>query len=121
VIIPSSGETSLDIATASCVMKDGIALGGDLNIIKTKENGIFLSYYMNNHLKTNIARLSQGSSVIHLYQNHLSTLKLSLPCLEEQTKIATFLTSIDTKIDQNSKQLDQAKQFKKALLQQMFV
>src|SRR5690606_9385529 len=34
VIIPSSGETQEDIATASCVMKDGIALGGDLNIIR---------------------------------------------------------------------------------------
>jgi len=32
VIIPASGETQVDIATASCVLKSGIALGGDLNI-----------------------------------------------------------------------------------------
>lgn len=36
VIIPSSGETREDIATASCVMKEGIALGGDLNIIRSQ-------------------------------------------------------------------------------------
>ena len=47
VIIPASGETQTDIATASCVLKDGVALGGDLNIIKTKLNGVFLSYYLN--------------------------------------------------------------------------
>ena len=46
---------------------------------------------------------------------------LSLPSLPEQTKIATFLTSIDRKIEQQVKQLDETKQFKKALLQQMFV
>ena len=42
VIIPSSGETKIDIATSSCVMKDDVALGGDLNIIRSCQNGIFI-------------------------------------------------------------------------------
>ena len=50
-----------------------------------------------------------------------SYLKIKLPCLEEQIKIANFLSSIDTKIEQTQKQLEQTKEFKKALLQQMFV
>jgi type I restriction enzyme S subunit len=45
----------------------------------------------------------------------------SFPSLEEQTKIANFLSSIDSRIEQVVKQLDESKQFKKALLQQMFV
>jgi type I restriction enzyme S subunit len=44
-----------------------------------------------------------------------------LPIKLEQTKIANFLSSIDNKIEQVGKQLDESKQFKKALLQQMFV
>jgi type I restriction enzyme S subunit len=44
-----------------------------------------------------------------------------IPSLPEQTKIANFLSSIDSKIEQIVKQLDETKQFKKALLQQMFV
>jgi type I restriction enzyme S subunit len=49
-------------------------------------------------------------------------IKITIPSsLEEQTKIANFLFAIDTKIDLATKQLDATKQFKKALLQQMFV
>lgn len=44
-----------------------------------------------------------------------------IPSLEEQTKIASFLSAIDTKIDVVVQQLDKAKNFKKGLLQQMFV
>ncbi|MBP1673724.1 MAG: Type restriction-modification system, specificity subunit [Bacteroidetes bacterium] len=65
VIIPASGETQIDIATASCVLKPNIALGGDLNIIKSQNNGVFLSYYLNNKMKTEIANLAQGVSVVH--------------------------------------------------------
>ena len=50
-----------------------------------------------------------------------SYLKIKLPCLKEQIKIANFLSSIDIKIEQTQKQLEQTKEFKKALLQQMFV
>lgn len=49
------------------------------------------------------------------------TLKWELPCIEEQNKIANFLSSIDTKIQQTQKQLESSKEFKKALFQQMFV
>ena len=121
ILIPASGETQIDIATASCVLQDNIALSGDLNIFRTKENGIFLSYLIRSKLKMQIAQLAQGNSVVHLYASQLKGVSFSLPCLEEQTKIANFLSAIDQKIDVVSEQLEQAKLWKKGLLQQMFV
>ena len=121
VIIPASGETQIDIATASCVMKSGVILGGDLNIIRSKNNGIFLSYYLNSARKLDIANLAQGISVVHLYSSQLSLLNLSLPCIEEQQKIANFLSGIDVKIENTNQQINQMQNFKKGLLQQLFV
>jgi type I restriction enzyme, S subunit len=120
VIIPASGETQLEIATASCVLKAGIALGGDLNIIKTPHNGVFLSYYLNSVKKYDIAILAQGTSVVHLYASQLATLMLNLPTLPEQQKIAAFFASIDTRLEQLRKQQNLLEAYKKGIMQQIF-
>jgi type I restriction enzyme S subunit len=120
VIIPASGETQIDIATASCVAKSSVALGGDLNIIKSAIDGIFLSYYLNNAQKTNIARLSQGISVVHLYASQLKTLDIFVPIPEEQSKIATFLTSVDKRINLLQKKKVELERYKKGAMQKLF-
>ena len=93
-----------------------------LKVIKPIDTGFYKAY-----LKTNdfIQRLS--STVIGIrdgkqisYQA-FSTLMIDYPCLEEQTKIANFLSAIDQKIEVTAQQIEQAKQWKKGLLQQMFV
>jgi type I restriction enzyme S subunit len=114
-------EKRRDIATASCVLKVGVALGGDINIIRSKEDGVFLAYYLGSAKRKNIARLSQGYSVVHLYSSQLKLLKLFLPSFPEQQKIAEFLTSLDEKISAVASELSHVKTFKKGLLQQMFV
>jgi type I restriction enzyme S subunit len=121
VIIPASGESHIDIATASCITRPGIAIGGDINIIRTKENGTFLAYYLNNQRKKDIARLSQGISVVHLYSSQLKMLKILIPNISEQQKIAGFINSISDKIELVNTHIQMAKSFKKGLLQQMFV
>lgn len=56
-----------------------------------------------------------------IYLGDLSKIEIKLPCLAEQTKIANFLSAIDQKIEVVAQQIKQAKQWKKGLLQQMFV
>lgn len=122
VIIPASGETTIDIATAACVTKAGIALGGDLNILRGNCNGIFLSYYLRNAKRIDMARLAQGVSVVHLYSKQLQFLKIKIPSDKtEQQKIANFLSTLDSKINTIADQLTHIQTFKKGLLQKMFV
>ena len=75
-------------------------------------------YYQLSH--TNLTYLITGSGQPQI-TGDIKTHKVKIPSLPEQTKIANFLSSIDNKIEQVGKQLDESKQFKKALLQQMFV
>lgn len=120
VIIPASGESQLDIATAACVIRSGIALGGDLNIIKSSINGVFLAHYLNSRKKLEIAALAQGNSVVHLYPTQLKGLNVQIPTPHEQQKIAAFLTAVDDKIQQLSRKKELLEQYKKGVVQQLF-
>lgn len=120
VIIPASGETQIDIATASCVLESGIALGSDLNIIRSEINGVFLSYYLNNAKKHDIAQMAQGIAVVHLYPNQLKTLQLQIPKPKEQHKIASCLSALDEIITAQTEKVERLKQHKKGLMQGLF-
>ena len=116
VIIPCSGETAEDIATARCVLNDNILLGGDLNIIRLHGyDGTFMSYQLNGKRKYDIAKVAQGVSVVHLYGEHLKGVKTINPCLEEQKKIASLLFLLDERIATQNKIIDKLQSLIKGL------
>lgn len=118
VIIPSSGETQEDIATASCVLSNGIALGGDLNILRSNVNGIFLAYLLTHIKKRAISKLAQGNAVVHLYSNQLKKLQIHLPKdRKEQDEIAKCLSSLDNVIKYENLKLEILWQQKTGVIQ----
>ncbi|MEI1675082.1 restriction endonuclease subunit S [Acinetobacter baumannii] len=62
-----------------------------------------------------------GSGREGLNFQSIRSFTLNRPCLEEQTQIANFLSAIDQKIEKVAQQIEETKQWKKGLLQQMFV
>lgn len=117
VIIPCSGETAEDIATARCVLNGNILLGGDLNIIRLHGyDGTFMSYQLNGKRKYDIAKVAQGVSVVHLYGEHLKGVKTINPCLTEQKKIASLLTLLDERIATQNKIIEDLKKLKSAII-----
>ena len=120
VLIPASGETQIDIATASCVLKGDVILSGDLNILSHKENGEWLAYYLSSAKKLDIAQLAQGNSVVHLYSSQLKDLKINKPSKAEQTKIASFLSAVDEKISQLKQKHQLLSQYKQGMMQKLF-
>lgn len=122
VLIPSSGETVIDISTATCVMVDNVIIGGDLNLIRKKRNNIdgrYISYVINYIKKYEIAKLAQGFSVVHLYSNHIKNLKVKYPDLSEQKKLIDLLEVINKKNNVLKIKAKSLVNLKKGLMQQL--
>jgi type I restriction enzyme S subunit len=66
---------------------------------------------------------TQGASVVrrNLDMDKFLSIEFLLPSIDEQTKIATFLSAIDDKINHCQVQIEKMEVWKKGLLQQMFV
>ena len=83
---------------------------------------LFVHYLLNlESIDKYIHRMLSVGAQPNLSLQQVGDIQLQLPSLLEQSKITNFLSSIDNKIEQVGKQLDESKQFKKALLQQMFI
>ena len=120
VIVPASGETRADIARAACVLPERVALGSDLNILRSDLYGPFFSYLLNSPLRHTIARMAQGDTVAHLYPKQLTQVWLAYPMRLEQQKIADCLGSLDDLIAAEGRKLDALRQHKQGLMQQLF-
>ena len=95
----------------------------DCSVVRAKSSSCTLFvYYLLNHLQTRIYVLQSGGAQPHVYPKDLYTLTVTIPVSsKEQQKIANFLSAIDKKIELVAQQLEQARTFKKGLLQQMFI
>jgi type I restriction enzyme S subunit len=82
----------------------------------------FLLQVLNSdYLQRQYLRLSTGGVVQNISSDIVYSTILFCPILEEQQKIASYLSSIDVKIERVAQQIKKTKVFKKGLLQQMFV
>ena len=81
----------------------------------------YLFQFVQSEQFTELTNIQSGSKMPRADWNVIADAEIEFPCLEEQTKIANFLSAIDQKINVVSGQIEQAKTWKKGLLQQMFV
>ena len=120
VIIPASGENAEEISIASVVEKPGVLLGGDLNIITPPPNldSAFLAISISNGKPhSDMAKMAQGKSVVHLHNTDLEKIDLSFPSHAEQEKISAYFKRIDALITLHQREMEEVKRKKKALMQ----
>jgi len=85
------------------------------------DNIIYIKYFLDKYLYRRILQEKNEGNTPYIVMGTLTDMKINLPSLPEQTKIANFLSSLDKQIVQVSEQLAEKKDFKKGLLQKMFV
>ena len=118
--------TEAPLGNVASVDREDIALAQRVIKYRGKEgilNNAFLKQkFLSEDFQALIASKATGGTVQGIKGSTLHNLEIYIPQdIEEQTKIANFLSSIDQKIEVVAQQIEQAKQWKKGLLQQMFV
>ena len=82
---------------------------------------LFESHFLDRGLRRIISSSARMDGLLNVNKKSFFNLKIPVPSPPEQQKIAEFLVSIDAKIAFASKELTLAQNFKKGLLQKMFI
>ncbi|MGO4931910.1 restriction endonuclease subunit S [Clostridium perfringens] len=93
-------------------------------IIKNSDKGNIKYIYLflsNSNFYKRIDLLIGGTGQKEISKSELDNLKIEIPLLEEQNKIVKLFSNVDNIIEKENKKLEELKQWKKGLLQQMFV
>ena len=92
-----------------------------VDIINKNINNVLFMYSYIKHKQYLFTHFQQAANIPSVSKKDAQVFKIICPIFEEQKKIANFLSSLDSKIDLVSIQIENTKVFKKGLLQQMFV
>jgi len=122
ILFAGSGETLEDIGKSIAYLGNEVAYaGGDIIILKqNSQHSQYLGYLLNNDIVRNqLFKLGQGHSVVHIYSSGLKKVKILLPPLPEQQKIAKVLSTWDKAIALQEQLITQKQALKKGLMQDL--
>ena len=98
--------------TRACIGRGVCAIKGDLYIYQ----------YLEMIRDTDGWRkIIQGSTFESINSNDVKDLPIDVPSSEERKKIAEFFKALDRRIEKSTQRVESMKQFRKGLMQQMFV
>jgi type I restriction enzyme, S subunit len=124
VLMAGSGETIDEIGKAIAYLGTTKAYaGGDIIIFKpTNQNSLTISFLLESDSAKKQKRfMGQGNSVVHIYSSDLQKLKLPIPPLPEQQRIATILSTWDKAIDNVQYIIDNIQLRNKGLLNKLIM
>jgi len=123
ILFTGSGETAEEIGKAvAYIGREQAYAGGDIIILRPNEpdSGLFYGYLMNSdYVVQQKFQEAQGQSVVHLYGKSMDRIKVILPPLPEQQKIATILSKWDELIETQTQLIEEKEKQKKGLMQKL--
>lgn len=104
------------------IIKEPLYINEAIFHFSWKTNGIsnkYIYYYLSSiNIQSFGSRAAKG---ITLNKDSLNSIVIELPCIEEQNKIANFLSAVDKKINIEENRLNLLRDQKQAFIQQMFI
>jgi len=108
----------LDVLPGSATINSTMMM---IRVINDNLFSKFLYYFFQSrYFKSFIYERVSGSTVPHIFQRDMRMLKVILPPIQEQQKIASKLTNVDNIIQLTKQIIDQLQLLRKGLLQQLF-
>lgn len=98
---------------------EGLAFGAFMSIYRSSINRFLIHWFWGYDFKKEVYK-NLGATINSINSNNLKNFKLFIPSLQEQTKIANFLTEVDTKISQLKTKKEKLVQYKKGVMQKLF-
>lgn len=128
VFFTTSSETPLEIGYSSVLLDEieelylnSFCFGYRINSFK-ELSPLFAQYLFRSPIfRKEVIKLGQGSTRYNMSKVELMKIDILLPCEKEQEKISSFMATIDDKIFRTINQIQQTQEWKKGLLQRMFV
>ena len=125
ILFQRSSETRIDAGQSNVYLDEnntatfgGFVIRGQQKIDYNPE---FMNYmFKTQHARKEISQKSNGSTHFNVGQETLSKVLVMFPSKPEQEKIASFLSSVDTCIEQLTKKKTLLEQYKKGVMQKLF-
>ena len=80
----------------------------------------FKTYFDTSKFNKDVMRNTEGSVREYLFYENFSRIKVQVPDLDEQEKIASFFSLIDKKIELQTEKVEELKKYKKGIMQKIF-
>ena len=110
------GKTAL-ITSPYC----GLAWGAFMTILRPKHNNTLLFFYLNSpHFRKQIYADLDTATVKQITMQTLNSIKINIPSLPEQQKIADFLSLIDQRIEKQRQLVESLKKYKRGLFLKLY-
>ena len=124
LLFQRSSETLEDVGRANVYMDNRTAIYGGF-VIRGRKIGnydpLFFKYLLATPLaRKRTCRMGAGAQHFNIGQEGLSKISLYFPSIEEQRKIAEFLSLIDERIATQNKIIEDLKKLKSAIRKKMF-
>lgn len=115
VLVPATTTAdAMGIAVARALNEDNVLIGGDINIVRTKNKyilGNYLSYIINFGVKKELASYAKGVNILHLSNKDIRCLQVPLPPLEMQEEIVKELEGYQAIINDSQDIVDNWKPY----------